>query len=865
MIYTCYLDATPLLDVENDITLQNAKLELADCSAGSFHFGILPDNPCYRKIKNAVLTGIVKVMCGDEILFQGRITTVEQDFYGALDVVCEGELAFLADSIQRPAEYHSITVRQYLENLVALHNDQVEAGKRFEVGSVTVTDSNNSLYRYTNWESTLEVIQSDLVESLGGHLRVRYQNGKRYLDYLADYPRLSAQKIEFGENLLDYTEMTTATDLATVCIPLGAKLEESPIEALEARQTITDVNSGKDYIEVPSAVSRYGRIARVVTWDDVHTPAMLLTKGQNWLKDNQYEALELNLTAIDLQDFGFDTDHLRLLDRVRCTSAPHGMDREFPISTVSLDLLNPDQNKYTLGTKAKGFAKSTSKAQASVTKKIEQQPSKNSILKSAQDNATNLITMVGKDGHVIFSPSIAEPNELYITDADNLTDARRVWRWNVNGLGYSSNGVAGPFDAAITMDGHIVGSVISAGTVQADALSVQARATLEKYTDDALKSYWTAVETQSAIDASAKGIELSVTDRLMVRDNLLTNTRNPQNADGLYGEPGSSFVYNQAFRENAFRSYVEPNNELVTSFYTSTVKFRPNTTYCLSFDYNYIFAPFTVTAFLEYLETETSTKLKDDVSCSISLNAGTSRAHVTFTTPNTIYEGHLRIKGVPNTPDTVARNIYFNKIKLEEGSAPTAYDVNTSTLVNQSSLKIMSDKIESRITSADAESLIEQKADSIRVRAKKLSWSSANSSMSSEGTLKCENAEISGTMRTGYSSTNSPGITLQNGVLSLRPTLTAPASATIEYSSPYWETYYTSSGEGGDMVTDGKTPDNRAASIKCLRSFFLDVGDIYIKEGSEYGYPIARRGWTGSVMVGGKEFKFIRGICVKAA
>ncbi len=59
---------------------------------------------------------------------------------------CEGELAFFNDSTQPQAEYHDITVRGFLQTLVNIHNAKVSENRRFTLGAVTVTDSNNSLY-----------------------------------------------------------------------------------------------------------------------------------------------------------------------------------------------------------------------------------------------------------------------------------------------------------------------------------------------------------------------------------------------------------------------------------------------------------------------------------------------------------------------------------------------------------------------------------------------------------------------------------------------------------------------------------------------------------------------------------------------
>ncbi|EAF6235968.1 hypothetical protein ASB83_14925 [Listeria monocytogenes] len=81
-------------------------------------------------------------------------------------------------------------------------------------------------------------------------------------------------------------------------------------------------------------------------------------------------------------------------------------------------------------------------------------------------NATAWITG-NSGGHVIFRPEKA-PSEILIMDTADVATAKRVWRWNLNGLGYSENGVNGPFGLAITSKGEIVADFIKVGTIQAD-------------------------------------------------------------------------------------------------------------------------------------------------------------------------------------------------------------------------------------------------------------------------------------------------------------------------------------------------------------------------------------------------------------
>lgn len=80
-------------------------------------------------------------------------------------------------------------------------------------------------------------------------------------------------------------------------------------------------------------------------------------------------------------------------------------------------------------------------------------------------NATAWITG-NSGGHVVFRPEKA-PEEILIMDTAKVATAKRVWRWNLNGLGYSSNGVNGPFEVAITSKGEIVANFIKVGIIEA--------------------------------------------------------------------------------------------------------------------------------------------------------------------------------------------------------------------------------------------------------------------------------------------------------------------------------------------------------------------------------------------------------------
>ncbi|MCI4139638.1 endopeptidase, partial [Bacillus vallismortis] len=82
-----------------------------------------------------------------------------------------------------------------------------------------------------------------------------------------------------------------------------------------------------------------------------------------------------------------------------------------------------------------------------------------SLLDAAKENATKLINS-GFGGNVR-----VYPDRILIMDTKNEMTASKVWQWNINGLGYSSNGVNGPYEIAMTKDGRIVADFITTGVL----------------------------------------------------------------------------------------------------------------------------------------------------------------------------------------------------------------------------------------------------------------------------------------------------------------------------------------------------------------------------------------------------------------
>ena len=233
-MYTVYADDHLLYHpnlVDNGYPIFNAELTLEANKSGSFQFKMPVTNMMYNKLTK--MSTIITVYDNAEEIFRGRILNDERDFNNTKLVYCEGELAFLLDSIVEPYE-GTPTVQEFFTFLVNNHNAKVEAKKQFEVGTVNVLATTNINVNFTDYASTWNVFNSYLLDQYGGYIRVRVENGHRYLDYVASYGNTNSQVVAFGVNMLDMTQYISAEDIFTTLIPLGAtyavELDDDAVE-----------------------------------------------------------------------------------------------------------------------------------------------------------------------------------------------------------------------------------------------------------------------------------------------------------------------------------------------------------------------------------------------------------------------------------------------------------------------------------------------------------------------------------------------------------------------------------------------------------------------------------------------------------
>ena len=229
------------------------------------------------------------------------------------------------------------------------------------------------------------------------------------------------------------------------------------------------INNGKEYIDNNSYSDK---VIATVWRDERYTKAeSLLVDAQEKLKElavpeRSYvcEIIDLaRLNKIEYSEFYIRLNSvITLIDRRRNKRLEHTVVeiKEYPNE--------PLNNTVTLSTSPEKISRmlidnTTRINQISTT--VDKQPS---AWQKAIETATALITGAS-GGYVVLNPS-EKPSELIIMNTPDINTATKIWRFNMNGLGYSSNGYNGPFPLAMTMDGAIVADFITTGTLNADII-----------------------------------------------------------------------------------------------------------------------------------------------------------------------------------------------------------------------------------------------------------------------------------------------------------------------------------------------------------------------------------------------------------
>ncbi|MGU3355144.1 MULTISPECIES: phage tail spike protein [Bacillus] len=197
-------------------------------------------------------------------------------------------------------------------------------------------------------------------------------------------------------------------------------------------------------------------------------------------------------------------ERVYLADTVRVKHSKLGVDIQAKAISYVFNVLTEKYKDLNLGSYKKSFLDKMNDV-SKITDGLEDM--EESVLQQAKNNATNLINS-GFGGHVR-----TYPERILIMDTDSEKTAKKVWQWNINGLGFSPKGINGPYETAMTMDGRIVADFITTGTLDANLIKV-----VNLVADDIVSGILRSRNNRFRIDLDRSGVDFySETGKLVTQ------------------------------------------------------------------------------------------------------------------------------------------------------------------------------------------------------------------------------------------------------------------------------------------------------------------------------------------------------------
>ena len=419
-----------------EVGIYGAKLKVELNKAGTLDFTVAPTHPYYHNFKQ--MSTILTVVCGDTVsdtLFRGRISKITTDTYSQKKITAEEVLIFLEDSVIRPlTKNQRKTPRNMFNWVMARHNEefpidensQNEYGlnreKIFHVGEVDPQDpefvgtedttlEKSRTYSENSYQTPINFIQNELIEEIGGYLRIRYDANyaKQWIDWLNpdkyihaysttilpdgidDDDTVGIRSLVFGSNIIEIQKEQTTEDLFTVLIPTGdnkrkanytnnaqniwarAGTYEVMVYGPDGVKEQIHVTKQGDALYIQEGMSKYGNI--------YHSENFSGATNQKKIDDSAVKYIQYHykpdMVGYKIKAISQDlvNNPLRLGERVyvlkhtAVETPEEGLENtRLRVTQADYDLQSPDNSQYTIGVPFQKLTDKTKKNSSSRSK-----------------------------------------------------------------------------------------------------------------------------------------------------------------------------------------------------------------------------------------------------------------------------------------------------------------------------------------------------------------------------------------------------------------------------------------------------------------------------------------------------------------
>lgn len=335
---------------------QTATLTQSLNAVDTFEFSLGYENPGYNLV--TPMKSLIKIFQDGNLIFFGRVIKQKpvMDTSGLMYQTFDANSIedYLHDSVQIQKKVSNCDLKAYLQAIINQHNSQVENYKKFNVGTVTVTDSAGSADRYLDYEDTFDAITNRLINIYGGYITVDY--GSMTINYLKSVGSQSSTPLRIGFNMKSASKTIDPTSVVTRLIPTGAdsstdslSTDKSSLTADKQPTTAKTTLANQGYVDNQALIDEFGIIAGTQNFDGVTDATTLKQKAQAWLAKQSaakesWEISVSNLHLIDktIDDFKVGNKYQFINDFVAPT-------QWLQVTELDLDLVTPTNSTIKIG------------------------------------------------------------------------------------------------------------------------------------------------------------------------------------------------------------------------------------------------------------------------------------------------------------------------------------------------------------------------------------------------------------------------------------------------------------------------------------------------------------------------------------